>query len=209
MKTLLLLASFLIAGSARAVAAQGTNTLSPTNGMIFSCTNGWHYTATNVILRGHVCVFDQASDMYLECDLLTMWFQTNVTKQARTNRNARPAAVPTAAQTNQVDPGGIESIVAEGNVFITTPDSQIVGDHAVYTATNDLVVVTGDMVILGNAQGVGLGQKVIFERASGTAHGIGPFAFESLGKISLGGTNAVRKPATNSPSAIPTRSPGK
>jgi hypothetical protein len=137
--------------------------------------------------------------MYLECDLLTIYLLTNATRQAGADR-----PVVRVARTNQFDSSRLDIIVAEGNVFITTADQQIVGDHAVYTATNDLFLVTGEMVILGMPQGVGLGKRAIFDRATGTAHAVGPFVFESLGSLRAGTTNSpVRRPATNAPPVNP------
>ncbi len=170
------------------------STLSYTNGTLFDCEGGAFFSATKIILRDRVRVLDQASAMYLECDLLTIWLQTNTTREARASE-----PVHRVNQTNQFDAGRLERIVAEGNVYITTVEQQIVGDRAEYTATNDLFVVTGDMVILGVPQGVGVGKRAIFDRVTGTARAVGEFAFESLGSL--------RGAGTNSSNLIPRRSP--
>ena len=42
---------------------------------------------------------------------------------------------------------GIERIEAIGNVYFVTPDQTIRGDRAVYTPADNLVVVTGDVIV--------------------------------------------------------------
>ncbi len=44
--------------------------------------------------------------------------------------------------------GGTERIVADGRVYYVTPDSHVRGDHAVYTAASDEIVVTGDVIVV-------------------------------------------------------------
>src|SRR6185436_5892453 len=139
MKSLFVLLLLLWVGVASAAPAQSH---SSTNGTLFDCEGGVLFSATNIVLRDRVRVLDQASGMYLECDLLTIRLQTNVTRQAGADR-----LVAHVARTNQFDNSRLEYIVAEGNVFITTAEQQIVGDRAVYSATNDLFIVTGEMVI--------------------------------------------------------------
>ena len=42
---------------------------------------------------------------------------------------------------------GVERIEASGNVYFVTPDQTIRGDRAVYTPADNLVVVTGDVIV--------------------------------------------------------------
>ena len=42
---------------------------------------------------------------------------------------------------------GIERIEASGTVYFVTPDQTIRGDRAVYTPGNNLVVMTGDVIV--------------------------------------------------------------
>lgn len=43
--------------------------------------------------------------------------------------------------------GDIERIVAEGDVYFVTPTEVVRGDNAVYTVSNDTIVVTGDVIV--------------------------------------------------------------
>ena len=56
-----------------------------------------------------------------------------------------PAGATPAQQSNC---GETDRIEADGNVFYQTPDQLARGDHAVYTADSDLIVMTGDVVVL-------------------------------------------------------------
>ena len=44
--------------------------------------------------------------------------------------------------------GATERIEAEGDVFYVTPDQNARGDHAVYTADNDMIVMTGNVIVV-------------------------------------------------------------
>jgi lipopolysaccharide export system protein LptA len=44
--------------------------------------------------------------------------------------------------------GATERIEADGDVFYVTPDQNARGDHAVYTAENDQIVMTGNVIVV-------------------------------------------------------------
>jgi lipopolysaccharide export system protein LptA len=44
--------------------------------------------------------------------------------------------------------GATQRIEAEGDVFYVTPDQNARGDHAVYTADDDLIVMTGNVIVV-------------------------------------------------------------
>ena len=48
----------------------------------------------------------------------------------------------------QSDCGATERIEAEGDVFYVTPDQIARGDHAVYTADDDQIVMTGNVIVV-------------------------------------------------------------
>ncbi|MDI7775876.1 LptA/OstA family protein [Asticcacaulis sp. EMRT-3] len=56
--------------------------------------------------------------------------------------------------------GPIDTITATGNIYYVTPDSTMKGDKAVYTKSNDTMVVTGD-VILQQGQNVMTGNRLV------------------------------------------------
>ena len=57
------------------------------------------------------------------------------------------AAGPAGAA-NPSDCGATERIEADGNVFYVTPDQVAHGDHAVYNADADQIVMTGDVIVV-------------------------------------------------------------
>lgn len=56
---------------------------------------------------------------------------------------------------------GESRIEAAGNVYFVTPDQTIRGDRAVYTTADDMIVVTGD-VILTQGQNVLTGSRLTY-----------------------------------------------
>ena len=60
---------------------------------------------------------------------------------------------------------GIERIEAIGNVYFVTPDQTIRGDRAVYTPGDNLVVMTGD-VIVTQGQNVMTGGRLTYNTAT-------------------------------------------
>lgn len=58
--------------------------------------------------------------------------------------------------------GATERVIAEGNVYYVTPTQRAHGERAIYTAANDEIVMTGDVVV---AQGkdVARGDKLIIK----------------------------------------------
>lgn len=54
----------------------------------------------------------------------------------------------TGSPDTQISCGQTDRIEADGNVFYVTPDEVARGDHAVYTADDDLIIMTGDVIVL-------------------------------------------------------------
>jgi len=111
-----------------------------TNTLLIVCDNGMEFTNGRVAYRGNVQVLD--ADMSLTCGLLTVYFPTNF--------------------------GSLDLIVAETNVFITQKDSVAVADRVVYNATNEVVTLTGN-VILDTPQASLAGDVITFNRKTGQA----------------------------------------
>jgi lipopolysaccharide export system protein LptA len=61
---------------------------------------------------------------------------------------------------NPSDCGGTERIEADGNVFYVTPDQVAHGDHAVYTADADQIVMTGNVIVVQGGKNVVRGDKM-------------------------------------------------
>jgi lipopolysaccharide export system protein LptA len=53
-----------------------------------------------------------------------------------------------ATPTDQTSCGAAERIEADGDVYYVTPDQNARGDHAVYSADDNLIVMTGDVILV-------------------------------------------------------------
>lgn len=62
----------------------------------------------------------------------------------------------------------IEKIIAEGQVLFTTPNEKIRGTRAEYDYVNEVITITGD-VVLSNGEGVAKGTKLIYSVTDGRA----------------------------------------
>lgn len=68
----------------------------------------------------------------------------------------------------QAQCGATERMEAEGDVFYVTPQRTVHGDKAVYTASDDTVVVTGN-VILVEGKNVAAGERLTLNNKTGQA----------------------------------------
>lgn len=55
--------------------------------------------------------------------------------------------------------GEVDHVEADGDVFFVTPEQTVRGDHAVYTYYNDIVVITGNVIVVRD-QDVARGDKM-------------------------------------------------
>jgi hypothetical protein len=177
-------------GAAPAVAA----TPPSTNTLIIVSEFRSEFTPTNVFWLGRVRAGD--GEIYLECERLTAYFNTN---SIRTNTAAK-ANVPRRTGEKENDTK-FELLVAETNVMIISGGRQIVGDHAEYHATNDFLFVTGKPVIVEDSAGMMICDKFTHDRQSGRTEFLGQNLF--IGNASLmSRTNSPSKNSkTNAPSA--------
>ena len=53
-----------------------------------------------------------------------------------------------AGANGQPNCGGTDRIIADGHVFFVTPDQNATGDHAVYSAASDQIVITGNVIVV-------------------------------------------------------------
>jgi len=128
---------------------------------------------TNLVFRDNVRVFE--SDMYMECELLTLLQQTNKTTHATpgnlTNFNAQA-----------------DTIIAESNLMIMARGTTVLGDRGVYTKSNETFVVTGTLVVIERSNLLTFGTNFVFNRLTSSGYAVGPTATE----IQLSGTNAPK-----------------
>ena len=145
-------------------AASGAEAAKPaaaaTNEMIIEADGGFEYEAPTATYRRNVHVTDP--QMELMCELLTVYFQTNNNK--------------------------VELLMAETNVIIIEKDNWAIGDKAVYNVTNDVVHLTGN-VLIDTPQGYVLADTVIFDRKKNKLS-VPPGPVKMGGTI-LSGTNAA------------------
>jgi len=146
---------------------------STNNNLLIVCTNGGDFSASSAVFRGGVQVAEP--QMYMECELLTVSFQTNTQSRVEmtgmTNVNAR-----------------IDTIIAETNLLMMARDTTIIGDRAVYTASNEVIVVTGELVVIETEKSYTFGEHFIFDRKTGKGRAIG----WNVTEIKMEGTNSLK-----------------
>ena len=79
--------------------------------------------------------------------------------------NPHPAAGADANPTC----GELDRMVADGNVYYVTPDRVVKGDHAVYTADNTTIVMTGTEVVATQGKNVISGTRLTINTTTGEA----------------------------------------
>ena len=131
-----------------------------------------------IVYRGQVKVFE--SDMYMECELLTLLQQTNSAAKTAsggsvTNISMRP-----------------DVIIAETNFMVMARGTTIIGDRAVYTTSNETIVVTGDLVVIESSNAVFFTTNFVFNRLNSSGYAVGWTATEIEVSGGLAGTNAPR-----------------
>lgn len=80
-------------------------------------------------------------------------------KKKPTSGAGQSAAGPAGAA-NPSDCGATQRIEADGNVFYVTPDQVAHGDHAVYNADADQIVMTGNVIVVQGGKNVVRGDKM-------------------------------------------------
>jgi len=169
---------------------------------IITCLNGTTWHPTNAIFRGSVRVFDP--QLYLECEYLEVYYPSNNTPSP----NGAPGAGGVSAARAEGTPniGNITSIVAHTNVLMMMRGATIIGDRAIYWATNDLIRITGEIVVIETENGYAYGNSFLFDRRTSELTGEGPNTLESKAGTSLLTTNSAappgprpRNPTNNAP----------
>lgn len=139
----------------------------------------------NVDLPGGTIVFHDAvkvfeSDLYMECELLTL--------RQLTNQSANAPAMVTSTNLG-VRP---DLIIAETNLMMMARGTTVIGDRAVYTTSNGTVVVTGDLVVIERSNIVLFSTNFIYNSLTSTGMIVGWSATEIEVGSGFSGTNALR-----------------
>ena len=163
----------------------------PATELVIDSQGGVRYSQTNVVWLRQVRAAE--NDFYVECEKLTGFFNTNSVRTNITGGASVPATNSPAAR--------FDRVIAETNVMIITGDSQVIGDYAVYYASNDTLYVTGDMVIAANPQGSIVCTNITFDRGTGSSWVEGPNTFIGTGSAFSRTNGPSRK--TNAPPARP------
>ena len=92
----------------------------------------------------------------------TSRLRANVIKAYLRKKPAASGAAQTGAAgaANPSDCGATQRIEADGNVFYVTPDQVAHGDHAVYNADTDQIVMTGNVIVVQGLKNVVRGDKM-------------------------------------------------
>lgn len=154
-----------------------------TNGMWIWSDRGMIYDGVNATITWSNNVRVADPQMFLQCDLLTAFRDTNSST--------------------------IEVIVAEGGVMLLAQGRQLLGDRAVYTASNDTVVVTGTMAALIDSRATLIGTQFVFDRRSGTAYSVEPVTTLIETEEGFSPAEALKQPGTTRRPPEKTPSPGQ
>ena len=95
--------------------------------------------------------------------------------------------------------GELDSMVADGNVFYVTPERVVKGDHAIYTADNTTIVMTGAEVIATQGKNVVSGTKLTIN----TTTGLATMVNEKTGRGDKARVHSVLYPQEQKPGAAP------
>ena len=128
-----------------------------------------------LVYRKNVQVFE--SDMYLECELLTLLQQTNKT--------ARPASGGLTNFNAQVD-----TIIAETNLMVMARGTTLLGDRGVYTKSNETITVTGTLVVIERSNLLFFATNFVYNVTNSSGYAVGWTATEV--QLSGAGTNAPK-----------------
>jgi lipopolysaccharide assembly outer membrane protein LptD (OstA) len=144
-----------------------------TNGMWIWADGGFTYTGSNSTFMYKTNVRVADPQMFMQCELLTALYNTN------DNR--------------------LEVIIAEDKVMLLTEGRQMLGDRAVYTASNDTVIVTGEMAALIDSRATLIGTNFVFNRQSNTAYSIGPVMTLLEGQGGFTPGDPLKRPGARAP----------
>ncbi len=170
----------MLLGCISAMAAQPLpKPATATNEMEITCDGGFHYSTNQgpkAVFRDNVHITDP--QMELMCELLTVYFQTNY---------------------------NIDMIIAETNVVVIQQDNWAIGDRAVYTATNGIMELTGN-VMLDTPRGYSFASVVVYDRNKDSIYAPGRVKMvlpTSVGTnftgFGLPGAKSLGPPKTNAP----------
>lgn len=152
---------FLILPLTLGLTAEPRGSTSPAaSGKLFIFSEGGATVSpTNVVYRKSVKVFE--SDMYLECELLTMTQQTN-----------RPSAPGGGGGLTNIN-AQADIIIAETNVLMMARGTSVMGDRAVYTKATETIEVTGELVAIVRSNLLFFSTNFVFNITNNSGYAVG------------------------------------
>jgi lipopolysaccharide export system protein LptA len=97
---------------------------------------------------------------------LAIWRGAAEAKQGDTRLRADVITVHEAVKAQGTDGqqacGATQSVVADGHVYYVTPTQNARGDHAVYSASADQIVMTGDVIVV-QGKDVARGDRLVIK----------------------------------------------
>lgn len=105
---------------------------------------------------------DQQEVLTQECR--SIWTGDVEAMQAKTRLRAQTVNVYASRKGDGCGP--TEKLVAEGDVLYVQPDRRISARHAVYTAGNDTIVLTGDVVVI-QGENVARAERAVINLTTG------------------------------------------
>ncbi len=144
---------------------------------------GVEFSMSRIIFHDQVKVLE--SELYLECEKLTLLLQTN--------SPSRPAAGSTSVSGGSLTNLGVQldTIIAETNLLVMARGMTLLGDRAVYNRSNETFTVTGDLVVVERSNFIFFSTNFVYNRVTGAGHAVGWTATE-IEVGGLGGTNGSR-----------------
>ena len=180
MRTLLVLLATLTTAVMFFAAEPRVAKTATTDKLLINNFGGTEFSMSRIIFHDQVRVLD--ADMYLECEKLTLLQHTNNT--------VRPTGGATGGSFTNLG-GQMEAIIAETNLLMMARGTTVLGDRAVYTRSNETIVVTGDLVVIERSNIIFFSTNFVFNRLTASGYAVGWTATE-IEVSGLSGTNAPK-----------------
>jgi len=121
-----------------------------------------------------------ADNQVINGDVITLTGQVDI-RQGDVRLLAETVRIHTAGSEGLVSTDGISRIVATDDFYYITPEQEVRGDKAVYTAANDSFVVTGDVILL-QEDSVVTGERLNYNLTTREAKVVGDCKGRKCGK---------------------------
>jgi lipopolysaccharide export system protein LptA len=121
---------------------------------------------------------DQAQVVKAECK--SVWAGDAEALQSESRLRAKSITAYAAKKGDSC--GDTNRLEADGDVYYVTPEQVVRGDHAVYAASSDTVVVTGNVIVL-QGKNIARGDRLTIQVKTGAVQMDGPKGRGSSGRV--------------------------